>query len=82
MFFGYHKADIAFYRGYQLFKSNYHREIAVHLIQAIGLIIFMPIDVQLLQVGNNAIVAQVIGLVASLFSIILLFCQYYTVILK
>ena len=42
---GYHKADIAFYKGFNLLKSAFRRDIVVHLIQAIALITFIPIEI-------------------------------------
>ena len=73
----YNKADIAFSRGYRKFRLPYRFEIFLHVLQAIGLIVFIPIDNALLEVGDKAMAAEIVGLIASIISTLLLVCKYY-----
>lgn len=47
----YTKADIAFYRGYQNYRNIFRKEIAIHLLQTLTLIVFLPIDASTLNTG-------------------------------
>lgn len=79
---GYYKADIAFYKGYELLKNTYHKEIFAHLLQTVALIVFIPIDATLLQTGDNILSAEGVALGAALISSILLIYQYYLIFKK
>jgi len=79
---GYYKADIAFYKGFNLLKSAFRRDIIVHLIQAIILTTFIPIDIIIMSVGENAVPALAVGLASAMFSIIMVGYEYYFIFVR
>jgi hypothetical protein len=53
----YNKVDIAFSKGYDSYRSSYYQQMGLHLLQALGLVIFLPIDATLLDTGHLMILA-------------------------
>jgi hypothetical protein len=79
---GYFKADIAFYRGHQLYRNTQRRDLALHILQTLLMIIFLPIDATLLTTGNRILAAEGVALAVSLFSSLLLAHQYHLLFRK
>ena len=64
------KADIAFYRGYQNYRSVYRKEIVIHLFITLAFVAFIPIDAKVLETGDKIIAAEAVALAAAVISII------------
>lgn len=75
----YTKADISFRLGYRQFRNSFLRDLVVHLIQAVTLVVFMPIDATLLVTGDKMMAAEGVALGAAVISCIILIYQYWLV---
>lgn len=58
-------------------KLSNRLEILAHSLQTMALMVFIPIDISLLQHSASTIGAQVVALAATIFSFISLACVYY-----
>ena len=73
----YNKTDIAFSIGYRKFRLNYRLEILLHVLQTLGFIVFIPIYSALLKIGDKALAAEIVALIASIISTLIVICKYY-----
>lgn len=67
---GFHKADLAFCKAYQKIRFFKRLELFGHLVQAVALIVFIPIDATILPTGDKMIAAECVALFVALYECI------------
>ena len=68
----YRRADVSFLKGFEHYRFGFRRDIFIHSLQTLLLLVLLPIDPILLTPGFLAIPAIAIAMTASLVSVITL----------
>ena len=78
----YQKVDLSFYKGFQFYRNGYKKDIVIHLIQTIGLIIFLPIDINVMETGHLMVPAISVAIGLSTICIVILIIEYCMIFAK
>jgi hypothetical protein len=72
-----YKPDISFYLGFVLYRSDYRKAMAIHIIEIVMFAVIIPIDCIILAPGDKMLVALAIAAADSVVSLLLVVYQYY-----